>query len=365
MATDTGGGFLKVRVNNKMHPKATAEDVQAFFQQLSTMFRAGTPIYDAITISGAQCQSIKLRAVIENVAQRVASGQSLNSSLANYPQYFLIEWIEVIRSGEDSGQLGKVLEKLTVQMIAAQELRGKLVSAMMYPIIILCVAVGAIAVMLVKVVPTFANMFQSMGKDLPGITQAVLAVSDFLREKGFMIVIAIAVIIFAYKRWSATVEGRKTRDRLLVSLPLVGDVIVQASMQKFASNVALLLRAGLPLLDAIISMKGIFSANKTYQEAMVRVTQQVERGGNLADAMEESGVFTSFVVSMTRIGEGSGTLPDVLDEVEVFYRRKVEIVVGRLTGSLETVVILFMGVTVAVILCAVYLPMFSAASGVS
>jgi type IV pilus assembly protein PilC len=365
MAADAAGGLLKVRVNNKMHPKATNEDVQAFFQQLSTMFRAGTPIYDAITIAGAQCQSTKLQAVIENVAQRVASGQSLNSSLATYPQYFLIEWIEVIRSGEDSGQLGKVLEKLTVQMIAAQELRGKLVSAMMYPIIILCVAIGAIAVMLVKVVPTFANMFQSMGKELPGITQAVLAVSDFLRESGFTIVLGIAAIIFAYRRWVATAEGRRTRDRLLVSLPLVGDVLVQASMQKFASNVALLLRAGLPLLDAIVSMKGIFSGNKTYQEAMTRVTLQVERGGNLADAMEESGVFTSFVVSMTRIGEGSGTLPDVLDEVEVFYRRKVEIVVGRLTGSLETVVILFMGVTVAVILCAVYLPMFSAASGVS
>ena len=365
MSAPATGGLLKVRVNNKLHPKVTADDVQAFFQQLSTMFRAGTPIYDAITIAATQCQSIKLRAVIDNVAQRVASGQSLNSSLANYSQYFKIEWIEVIRSGEDSGQLGKVLEKLTVQMIAAAELRGKLVSAMMYPAIILCVAIGAITVMLVKVVPTFAAMFTSMGKELPGITQAVLAVSDFMREKGAYLAGAIALVIFAYRRWVKTPEGRRTRDRLLVSLPLIGDVIVQASMQKFASNVALLLRAGLPLLDAIISMKGIFSGNKTYEEAMGRVTQQVERGGNLADAMEESGVFTSFVISMTRIGEGSGTLPDVLDEVEQFYRRRVEVVVTRLTGSLETVVILFMGVTVAVILCAVYLPMFSASSGIS
>jgi type IV pilus assembly protein PilC len=249
-------------------------------------------------------------------------------------------------------------------MIAAQQLHAKLVSAMMYPCIILCVAVGAVAVMLVKVVPTFANMFSSMGKELPGITQAVLACSDFLRERGIWIVVGVVVIVFSYRRWVKTDDGRRTRDRLLVSMPLVGDVLVQASMQKFASNVALLLRAGLPLLDAIVSMRGILGSNAVYEDAMRRVAQHVERGGNLADGMEQSGCFTSFVVSMTRIGEGSGTLPDVLDEVDVFYRRKVELVVGRLTGTLETAVVLFMGVTVAVILCAVYLPMFSAAGGV-
>lgn len=357
-------GFLKPRVSSKAHPKAMPEDILAFFQQLSTMFRAGTPIYEAIQIAGTQCQSTQLRTVIEAVAARVAAGSALNAALATYPDHFKTEWIEVVRSGEDSGQLGKVLEKLTEQIDRAGQLHAKLVSAAMYPCIVLCVAVVAVAVMLVKVVPTFANMFASMGKELPGITQAVLAASDFLRERGLYIVVGLAVTVFMTRRWLKTPNGRATRDRLFVALPLIGDVVVQANMQKFASNVALLLRAGLPLLEAIHSMRGILATNSVYEKAMADVARHVERGGTLCEGMEKAGVFTSFVVSMTRIGEGSGTLPEVLDEVDTFYRRKVELVVGRLTGSLETVVILFMGITVAVILCAVYLPMFSAAGGV-
>jgi len=358
-------GLFKIRVSSKTHPKIKPEDILAFFQQLSTMFRAGTPIYDSITIAGTQCQSDLLKKVVEDVAARVAAGTALNQALATYPAHFKIEWIEIIRSGEESGQLGKVLEKLVKQIDAAGQLHSKLVSAMMYPCIVLAVAVLAVTVMLVKVVPTFAAMFQSMGKELPPITKAVLACSDFLRQRGPLLLGIIVVTVFVTRRWVRTQDGRRTKDRLFVSLPLVGDVMVQACMQKFASNVALLLRAGLPLLDAIHSMRGILATNAVYESAMERVAKHVERGGNLADAMQGTGVFTTFVISMARIGEESGTLPEVLDEVDTFYRRKVEVVVGRLTGTMETGVILFMGVTVAVILCAVYLPMFSMASGVS
>jgi type II secretory pathway component PulF len=357
-------GLLKPRVNSKSHPKVTHEDVLAFFQQLSVMFRAGTPIYEAIQISATQCQSDRLRSVVEKLAARVASGSALNAAMATWPDLFKTEWIEIVRSGEESGQLGKVLEKLTEQIDRSQQLRSKMVSAAMYPCIILVVAVVAVAVMLVKVVPTFANMFQSMGKELPGITQAVLACSDFLRERGLVLALGIGATVFAARRWVRTPNGKRTKDRLLVALPLVGDVVVQANMQKFASNIALLLRAGLPLLEAIHSMRGILATNGVYEQAMADVGGHVERGGGLADGMEKTACFTSFVVSMTRIGESSGTLPEVLDEVELFYRRKVEVVVSRLTGTMETVVILFMGITVAVILCAVYLPMFSAAGGV-
>jgi type IV pilus assembly protein PilC len=358
-------GMLTPRVSSKAHPKVTNEDILAFFQQLSVMFRAGTPIYEAIQIAATQCQSTKLKDVVERVAARVASGQALNAALATWPDLFKTEWIEIVRSGEESGQLGKVLEKLVEQIDRSAQLRSKMVSAAMYPSIVLCVAIVAVSVMLVKVVPTFANMFASMGKKLPAITEAVLACSNFLQERGLLILSVLAVVIFVTRRWLKTTDGRRTKDRVCTAMPLIGDVVVQANMQKFASNAALLLRAGLPLLEAIKSMQGILATNSVYEDAMIVVAKHVERGGNLSEGMEKSGAFTTFVVSMCRIGEGSGTLPEVLDEVEVFYRRKVEVVVERLTGTMETVVILFMGVTVAVILCAVYLPMFSAASGVS
>jgi type IV pilus assembly protein PilC len=358
------GGLFKPRVSTKMHKKVEDLDVLSFFQQLSTLFRAGTPIYEAITIASSQCQSESFRVVIDAVARKVAAGEALNEALAATPEYFKTEWVQVIRSGEQSGKLGDILVQLVTQIDAANVMRSKLVSAMMYPCIMFSVSLVAVGVMLVKVVPTFAQMFDSMGNELPGITQGVLSVSDFLQQRGLLILGGLFVGWTGLRRYLRTPDGARNRDRLLVGLPLVGEVMVQSCMQKFALNTALLLRSGLPLLEAIQAMRGIFTSNFVYEGALGRVEKHVERGGAMADGLEQTGVFTTFVVSMCRIGEESGTLPDVLDEVELFYRRKVETLVERVTGSLETVVIIFMGVAVAVILCSVYLPMFSMAGGV-
>ena len=357
-------GMFKPRVSQKMHKKVESIDVLSFFQQLSTLFRAGTPIYEAITIAGTQCQSEALREVIEAVARKVAAGEPLWAALSSSPELFKTEWVQVIRSGEESGKLGDILIQLVKQIDAAAEMRGKMISALMYPCIMFSVSLIAVAVMLVKVVPTFAAMFDAMGNELPGITQSVLAVSDFLQQRGLLIVGTLFVIYTGMKRYLRTPEGARNRDTLLVSVPLVGEVMVQSCMQKFALNTALLLRSGLPLLETIQAMRGIFSTNAVYEAALARVEKHVERGGGMCEGLEHTGVFTTFVVSMCRIGEESGTLPEVLDEIEEFYRRKVETLVERVTGSLETVVIIFMGVAVAVILCSVYLPMFSMAGGV-
>ena len=355
---------MKPRVTDKMHPKVESADILAFFQQLSTLFRAGTPIHDALLIASGQSQSITLTRVITDIARKVASGNSLYMAMGKYPEHFKPEWVEVVKSGEASGLLGEVLLRLQKQIDAGNQLSSKLVSSMMYPSICLVVAVGAIAVMLVKVVPTFAQMFVAMNMELPGITKAVMAASEFLQTKGAYILGALGTGYWGLKRYIATPEGRRAKDHFLVSIPIIGEVVVQVCMQKFANNISVLLTAGLPLLEAIESMKGIFKSNSVYEEAMESVARHVSQGGGLADGVERTKVFTSFTVSMTRIGEQSGTLPDCLSEVEVYYRRKIEVLVERLTSTLETAVILFMGVAVAVILTSVYLPMFSMAGGV-
>lgn len=355
---------MKPRVTSKMHPKVEGADILAFFQQLATLFRAGTPIHDALLISSGQSQSIELQKIIVDVAKKVASGNSLYAALGKYPQHFKQEWLEVIKSGESSGLLGDVLIRLQTQIDNANQMAAKLISSLMYPAICLVVAVGAVAVMLVKVVPTFAQMFVAMEMELPGITQAVMAASEFLQQRGHYILGAIALGWVSIKRYVATPDGRRARDRFLVSVPLIGDVVVQSCMQKYANNISILLHAGLPLLEAIQSLKGIFKTNSVYEEAMEVVSRYVSQGGALADGVERTKVFTSFAVSMTRIGEQSGTLPDCLAEVEIYYRRKIELLLERLTSTMETGVILFMGVAVAVILTSVYLPMFSMAGGV-
>lgn len=362
-APSLGGGLWKPRVSSKVHAKIQNEDVLAFFQQLSTLFRSGTPIYEALVISSEQTQSEKLQHIVEDIARRVAAGTELNAAMAVHDRIFKTEWTEIIRSGERSGQLETMLDKLAAQIDAAHQLRGKLVSAMMYPAIIMVVAVAALAVMLVKVVPTFAGMFDAMGGELPGITQAVLDLSDFLQQNMLQLVGGAMVAFFGVRRWTRTPGGKRTVDRLMISAPFLGEVCVQATMQKFAINTALMLRAGMPILEAVESLQGVLT-NTVYRQGIRRVCLHLERGGALADGLRDTGLFTSLVVSMARTGEASGALPDVLDEIEVYYRRKVETVAERLSSTLETVVILGMGVCVAVILCSVYLPMFSMASGV-
>lgn len=355
---------MKPRVSSKMHPKVESADILAFFQQLATLFRAGTPIYDALIIAAGQSQSAELQRLILDVSRKVASGNSLWAALGKHDKHFKQEWIEVIKSGESSGLLGEVLVRLQTQIDNANQLQSKLISSMMYPIICLVVAVGAVSVMLVKVVPTFATMFVAMEMELPAITQYVMAASEFLQTKGPYILGGLITIWYSVKRYVSTPEGRKAKDRFLVGVPLIGEVIVQSCMQKYANNVSVLLTAGLPLLDCIHSMKGIYKSNSVYEDAMESVSRYVAQGGGLADGVERTKVFTSFAVSMTRIGEQSGTLPACLDEVETYYRRKIEVLVDRLTSTMETGVILFMGVAVAVILTSVYLPMFSMAGGV-
>lgn len=356
-------GLWKPRVANKMHPNILGQDILAFFQQLSTLFRAGTPIYDAIVMSSEQTQSEKLRVIILDIARQVAGGAELHAAMASHGKLFKPEWTEIIGSGERSGQLEHMLERLAMQIDSAQQLRSKLVSAMIYPAIVLIVAVGALTVMLVKVVPTFADMFDAMGGELPQITQVVLQISNMLQENGLLLFAGIVMGIVGFRRYVNTPGGSRKWDQFLVSAPMIGEVTVQSYMQKYSINIALLLRAGLPILDAMRALHGIYE-NHAYKSAILKVCHGIERGGGLADGLEDTGMFTSFVVSMTRTGEASGQLPEVLDEVELFYRRKVETVAERLSKSLETVVILGMGVCVAVILCSVYLPMFSMASGV-
>ena len=263
-ATQNATGFLKPRVDSKMHPKVQPNDILSFFRQLSTLFSAGTPIYEALVISATQTQSQKLSLIIKEIAEQVASGAPLYAALGKHEAHFKTEWTEVIRSGEESGQLAEVLERLTTQIDAAAQLQSKLVSAMMYPAIILVVAVLAVAVMLVKVVPTFANMFNSFGKELPGITQAVLDVSDFLQTNLLLLIGGVIVTVVGMRRWFRTPEGAKRRDMFLLAMPGIGNVLVEASMQKYANNMTMLLSAGLPLLDTLESLKGIFKLFKIF-----------------------------------------------------------------------------------------------------
>ena len=360
-----GGSWLQrhVRTASKMHKAIKSEDKLRFFQQLTTLFSAGTPLLESLWVSSQQSQSIKMRSVVRTIAERVSGGLALHQAAADYPKVFDRQWIEVIKTGDASGKMGEVLTSLTGHIVAAREMRGKIVSAMIYPCIMLVVAVTAIGVMLWKVVPVFADFFKESGSKLPGITQTVIDMSNFLQEKGLYLVGGVVVVVIGLRYYLRTPKGRRIFNQLVMTTPLIGDCAVQAYMERFATNMVLLLKSGLPLMESLGSMQGVFHANAIYKEALQRVQSRVGGGTGLGPALDETGLFTTMLVSMVKVGEESGELALVLDQVATYYRKRVEAMLQRITGLIEPIVILGMGVTVAVILTSIYLPMFQMASG--
>lgn len=353
-----------IRISTKLHTRIKADDKMQFFHHLTTLFAAGTPLLESLQIASHQTQSQKMQVVISTIAEKVAAGTSLNQAAAEFPKVFDRQWIEVIKTGEISGQLAHVLTALTDYIKASREMRSKVVSAMIYPCIMCGIAVLAIVIMLWKVVPVFSAFFMDFGSKLPAITQMVVDISEFLQKRGLALVAGIGVAAFGIRYYLRTEKGKHILDQMMLSVPMVGELVVYVNMEKFSTNTVLLLKSGLPLLETITSLQGVFHNNTVYREAMYKIQQRVSGGTGMASAMEESRLFTSMVISMVKVGEESGQLAKVLDQVAMYYRDKVKDIVERITGCIEPIVILGMGVTVAVILTSIYLPMFQMASGV-
>lgn len=369
MAETTGNSQLTwvqkhIRISTKQHKGIKQDDKLQFFHHLTTLFAAGTPLLESLQIATKQTQSSKMQHIIGTIAERVAAGTSLNEAAAEFPKVFERQWIEVIKTGELSGQLTQVLNSLTSYIEASREMRGKVVSAMIYPCIMCVVAVLAIVIMLWKVVPVFSAFFTDAGSKLPGITQAVVNTSEFLQKKGLYLFAGIGVFIFLLRTYLKTDKGKHLLDQFMLAVPMIGECIVYVNMEKFATNMVLFLNSGLPLMETISSLQGVFHHNTVYREAMHKIQQRVASGSGLAPAIEESRLFTSMVISMVKVGEESGELAKVLDQVAMYYRTKVKDIAERITGMIEPIVILGMGVSVAVILTSIYLPMFQMAGGV-
>ncbi len=265
--------IARARVSSKPHKKITLDDKMIFFQQLGTLVASGTPLLQAVEISAEQSQSIKLRRVLEQIASRVASGSSIHAAAANYVDVFDHYWIEVIRTGEVTGQMSMVLGELNKQIRASRETRKKISGALMYPIVLICVAVTAVTAMLWMVVPTFAKMFKDMGAELPGITQFVVDLSDGIVKYGPYVVVGLIVAVFAFRKYAKTESGRRRSPASDIGLPMIGELIVQAAMYRFASNIALLLKSGIPMMESLQTVEGVFQTSPPYRDAMARVRE--------------------------------------------------------------------------------------------
>jgi type IV pilus assembly protein PilC len=352
------------RVSSKPHKKVKMDDKMTFFQQLSTLIASGTPLLQAIKISADQSQSTRMRRVLEEIAGRVAAGSSLNGAASSYPQVFERHWIEVIRTGEITGKMSAVLLDLNRQIRETRETRRKVSGALMYPMMLIVFAITAVTVMLWLVVPTFAKMFKDMGAELPGITQFVVDSSAFLVKYGVYMLIGIVVAVVAFRKYMKTERGRRRVGGVGLAVPLVGQLIVESAMYRFASNISLLLKSGIPMIETLHALEGVFYTNPIYRDALGRVQGRVASGRPLATSLEETGLFTTMMTNMVRIGEGSGQLAAVMEQIAPYYKEKMEGLVGKVTKLMEPIIIVGMGVTIAGLMMSIYMPMFEMAGKV-
>lgn len=353
-----------VRTSSKEHKGIKTEDRLTFLQQLSILLNAGTPLLDSLRLCAQQSLSLRLRGIINQIASQVASGTPFHKACGSHDKVFPMHWIQIIQVAEMTGEMASVLGQLCQQAQKAEKTRSKLVSAMVYPAVMVSVAILCVVVMLWKVVPTFAQFFADFGAKLPGITQGVLNLSNFIRAKGLYVVFAIAALVFLFRRWVSQESGRRTFNQITMAMPVVGELVVNASMEKFSSNLALLLRSGTPLLQALQTLRGVMQSNMLYAGAILFMERRVSSGGALAASIEETSLFPSMVVGMVRVGEDAGQLPEVLDQVAHYYDAKVEVAVQRFMSMVEPLVIIGMGVTVGVIMAAIYMPMFQLSAAV-
>ncbi len=337
--------------------KVRDKDLAVYTRQFSTMVDAGLPIAQCLSILGEQSESRTLRSVTANIAREVEGGATLADSFRKYPRTFDDLFTNMLQVGESGGVLDVVLQRLSNYIEKAAALKRKVKSAMIYPLTILSVAVLVIIFMMTFVIPTFAQMFKSMGADLPLPTRIVLWMSDFTRRYVLLIVAAIGAFVYALRRYYATDRGSQVIDAFLLKVPVIGMLVRKVAVARFTRTLGTLISSGVPILEAL-RITARSSGNRVVEKAVMQARTAVTAGRTLAEPLRATPVFPPMVVHMISVGENTGALDQMLGKIADFYDDEVDTAVSALTSLLEPLMIVFLGVVIGGLVVAMYLPIF-------
>ncbi len=358
----SGGGKLKLSLGGGL----TDKDLVVFTRQFGTMINAGLPLIQCLDILSTQSENKVLRETVGDVKNSVEAGSTFSDALRRHPKVFDDLYVNMIHAGEVGGLLDTILTRLAKHIEKAMKLKGQIKSAMVYPTAIVGVAVIIISVLMVWVIPVFAQMFTEMsgGKvGLPGPTQIVINVSNFFQSFWYAMFGALAGTIFAIKRYYATVNGRVVIDRLLLKMPVVGDLIRKASVAKFTRTLGTLITSGVPLLEGL-SICAKTSGNKVIEEALMNARVSISGGKTISEPLAKCNVFPKMVTHMIAVGESTGALDAMLGKIADFYEDEVDQAVETLTSLLEPIMMVVLGTIIGFIVVAMYLPIFTMAQAI-
>ena len=344
-----------------MQPKVKEADVIIFARQFSTMIDAGLPIIQCLEILHNQQDNKTFKSHLKSIREAVESGSTLADSLKKFPKVFDELFVNMIAAGEAGGILDTILRRLAAYMEKIARLKRKVKGAMTYPAVTLGIAGIVLAVILIFVIPVFQKMFSEMGGALPVPTQVVINLSNFAKSNWYWALIAIAVFVFAFKKFYKTNKGRALVDNVVLKLPIVGLLIRKVAVAKFTRTMGTMLASGVAILESL-DIVAKTAGNKTIESTIYKVRSAISEGRTMADPLTESGVFPSMVCQMIAVGESTGALDAMLGKIADFYDEEVDQAVENLTSLIEPFMLVFLGVTIGGLVISMYLPIFKMAS---
>ena len=338
--------------------KIKSSDIAIFTRQLATMMKAGVPLVQSFDIVAEGLENEGMRELVTGIKTDVAAGGGLAASLAKHPKYFDDLFCSLVGSGENSGTLEVMLDRVATYKEKTEALRAKIKKAMTYPIAVIVVAIVVTAILLVKVVPTFAETFRGFGADLPGFTLFVLRISEFMQAYWFIMLVGVMGAGWCYSQ--AMLRSKKFRDRidaLSLKLPIIGGIVHDSVVARFSRTLSTTFAAGVPLVEALESTAGA-AGNAIYSAAIFQIRDDVTSGTSLYQSIRATGLFPTMLLQMTSIGEESGSLDEMLGKVADQYETMVDDAVDNLSSLMEPLIMSILGVLIGGLMIAMYLPIF-------
>jgi type IV pilus assembly protein PilC len=335
----------------------STKDLAIFTRQFATMISAGLPLVQCLDILAKQTSKPSFSRVISEVTREVEAGSTLSDALGRHRTVFDDLFCNMVAAGEAGGVLDEILMRLATYIEKADALKRKIQGAMVYPAVVLTVAMGATAFMLIFIIPTFAKMFTDFGGELPLPTKIVLTLSNLLQHYWWVMVLALIATVYSLKRYYSTEDGKRNIDAWMLKMPILGDVFLKGAVARFTRTLGTLIASGVPIL-AGLEITARTAGNKVIAEAIMTARASIREGETVSAPLKSSGVFPPMVVQMISVGEQTGALDEMLTKIAVFYEAEVDVAVDTLTSIIEPVMIVVMGGIVGGMVIAMYLPMF-------
>ena len=341
--------------------KVKAKDVSLFTRQFATMIDAGLPIVQCLDILSEQSESKLLRNTIRTIKQDVEGGATLAESLRKHPKIFDDLYVNMVQAGEMGGVLNTILNRIALFIEKANKLKKKVKGALIYPCSIIAVAVIVVAILLIFVIPVFAELYGSMGRALPAPTQITINISNWFVATWYYALFGLVGVVVAIRFYYQTDHGRMNIDRLLLRLPVVGDLLRKVAVARFSQNMAILLSSGVPILDGL-AITARTAGNKVVEKAIIDSRLSISQGRTVADPLRESKIFPPMVCQMVAVGENTGGLDTMLRKVADLYEEEVDDAVANLTALMEPMIMVVLGVILGGLVISMYLPIFQLGS---